>query len=86
MAIPALSLQRLNRRGSTPWTVAQGTDSRNLVIALGLIASCVITGETLTSILEAGTQAVTAVIILILVRTALAQQQHRSTVPVACPS
>ncbi|MFH8749147.1 hypothetical protein ACH4GK_20875 [Streptomyces rimosus] len=83
MAIPALRLQRLTRREGILRTVAQGTDTRNLMIALGLVASCVITGETISGVIEAGTQAITAVVILILVRI-VAASQGGASVPTRC--
>ncbi|MFB7548856.1 hypothetical protein [Streptomyces sp. NPDC056154] len=52
-----------------PWTVAQGASSRNLVILLGLIASCVINGDTLTDVLRQATWLTGAVVILIIART-----------------
>ncbi|WP_327132733.1 hypothetical protein OG311_18780 [Streptomyces sp. NBC_01343] len=50
-------------------TVAQAADSRNHVIILGVILSCVIGGDTVTGVLQQATWLVIAVVVLIMVRT-----------------
>ncbi|GAA0958326.1 hypothetical protein GCM10009574_005850 [Streptomyces asiaticus] len=68
LALCALPLYRERRALRT---VAQGTDSGNWMIIVGVVVACVINGETISAVLDQGTRAITAVVILILVRATL---------------
>ncbi|MGV9565390.1 hypothetical protein [Streptomyces sp. NPDC003480] len=68
MAALALDVRSTVSGALTPWTVPHGTRARNLVVLVVLIESCVINGDTVTSVLRQATWLIVAVIVLILVR------------------
>ncbi|MEV6141934.1 hypothetical protein [Streptomyces sp. NPDC051992] len=77
MPISALSALLPNGRGRTLRTVAQSAGSRNLLILLGAVASCVVNGDTVTAILKQSTWLVVVVTVLIAVRTVETLVRHR---------
>ncbi|MFF3323476.1 hypothetical protein [Streptomyces sp. NPDC002889] len=69
MPIPALSVLLPTESGRTLRTVAQGADSRNFLIMLGVVAGCVINGDTATANLKQSTWLVLVVVVLVVART-----------------
>ncbi|MFJ6943149.1 hypothetical protein ACISU4_00515 [Streptomyces wuyuanensis] len=77
MPISALNVLLPFGSGRTLRTVAQSTGSRNFLITLGVIAGCVINGDTATAILKQGTWLVIVVTVLVVVRTVEAMVHRR---------
>ncbi|MEU6702461.1 hypothetical protein [Streptomyces wuyuanensis] len=82
MPIPALNALLPKRSGRTSRTVAQGTDRRNFLITLGVVAGCVINGDTATAILKQSTWLVIVITVLVVART-IEDLVHRWR-PLAC--
>ncbi|MET7929621.1 hypothetical protein ABZT43_37855 [Streptomyces sp. NPDC005349] len=86
MAGLALDVRSTVLGALTPWTVPQGTQARNAVVAGALTTACVINGDTVTGVLHQATWLILAVTLLIVVRViegAVAKLTNRAG---QCPS
>lgn len=79
MSIPAPSVPLPIASGRTLRTVAQSSAGRNFLTVLGVVAACVINGDTVSGILKQSTWLVVVITVLTVVRTVEALVRRRTT-------